>query len=89
LYRGVVAKVQPPEALFSLGMVPVVIFTTPKSKEGIKASAGWNVGTLEKPEMPLKVDKSCMLTDTLKELKCKVALTLLELLLNMGSNTSH
>ena len=61
LYRGVVAKVQSPEALFSLGMVPVVIFATIKSKEWIEASAGWNVGTLEKPEMPLKEDKSCNL----------------------------
>ena len=63
LYRGVVAKVQPPEAVFSLGVVPVVSFAAPKSKKRIKASAGWNVGTLEKPEMPLKVDKSCTLAD--------------------------
>ena len=62
LYRSVVVKVQSPEALFSLGVVPVVIFATIKSKEWIKASAGWNVGTLEKPEMPLKVNKSCMFT---------------------------
>ena len=62
LYRGVVAKVQSPEALFSLGVVPVVIFATIKSKEWVEASAGWNVGTLEKPEMPLKVNKSCMFT---------------------------
>ena len=60
LYHGVVAKVQSPEALFSLGVVPVVIFATIKSKERIKASAGWNVGTLEKPKMPLKEDKSCI-----------------------------
>ena len=33
LYRGVVAKVQSPEALFSLGVVPVVSFAAPKSKE--------------------------------------------------------
>ena len=33
LYHGVVAKVQSPEALFSLGVVPVVIFATIKSKE--------------------------------------------------------
>ena len=63
LYRGVVAKVQSPEALFSLGVVPVVSFAAPKSKERIKASVSWNVGTLEKPEMPLKVHESCMLTD--------------------------
>jgi len=47
-------------------MVPVVSFAAPKSKERIKASAGWNVGTLEKPEMPLKGDKSFMLTDVLR-----------------------
>ena len=64
-YRGVVAKVQSPEAIFSLGVVPVVSFAAPKSKERIKTSVGWNVGTLEKPEMPLKVDESCMLTDIL------------------------
>ena len=62
LYRGVVVKAQSPEALFSLGVVPVVIFATIKSKEWIEASAGWNLGTLEKPEMPLKANKSCMLT---------------------------
>ena len=61
LYRGVVVKVQSPEAFFSLGVIPIVSFAAPKSKERIKASAGWNVGTLEKSEMPLKVDKSCML----------------------------
>ena len=66
LYRGVVVKVQSPEALLSLGVVPVVSFATPKSKERVKASAGWNVGTLEKPEMPLKVDKSRMLIDVHK-----------------------
>lgn len=65
LYRRVVVKVQPPEALFSLGVVPVVSFAAPKSKERIKTSAGWNVGSLEKPEMPLKVEESCMLTDIL------------------------
>lgn len=52
-YCGVVVKVQSPEVLFSLGVVPVVIFAAKKSKERIKSSAGWNVGTLEKPEMPL------------------------------------
>ena len=65
-YRGVVAKVQSPEAIFSLGVVPVVSFAAPKSKERIKTSVGWNVGTLEKSEMPLKVDKSCMLIDVLR-----------------------
>ena len=63
LYRGIVMKVQSPEALLSLGVVPVVSFATPESKERIEASAGWNVGTLEKPEMPLKVDNSWMLID--------------------------
>ena len=61
LYRGVVAKVQSPEALFSLRVVPVVIFATIKSKEWVEASAGWNVGTLKKPKMPLKENKSCNL----------------------------
>ena len=61
LYRGIVAKVQSPEALFSLGVVPVVSFATPKSKKRIKASAGWNVGTLEKPKMPLKMEESRIL----------------------------
>ena len=66
LYRGIVVKVQSPESLLSLGVVPVVSFATPESKERIKASAGWNVGTLEEPEMPLKVDKSFMLIDVLR-----------------------
>lgn len=66
LYRGVIVKVQSPEAVFSLGVVPVVSFAAPKSKERIKSSARWNVGTLEKPEMPLKADKSYMLIAILR-----------------------
>ena len=82
LYRGVVVKVQSPEAILSLGVVPVVSFAAPKSKERIKASVDWNVGTLEKSEMPLKVGKTCMLTDggatkqcsRTRQAKCPVAI---------------
>ena len=82
LYRSVVVKVQSPEALFSLRVVPVVSFATPKSKERIKASVSWNVSTLEKPKMPLKVDKnkSCMLTAILGV--CSVVCTYSKLLLH-------
>ena len=53
-YLSIIAEVKSPAKICTVWMIPVVFFTTPVAKEGIKASVCGKVLRLEETQMPLK-----------------------------------
>ena len=70
MYLGIIVEIKSPTIYFMVWMIPVVFFTTPVAKEGIKASVCGKVLWFEETQMPLK-DKSKAYTTMLNHADIK------------------
>ena len=54
IHLGIIVEIKSPTICFTVWMIPVIFFTTPVAKEGIKASVCGKVFWFEETEMPLR-----------------------------------